>query len=278
MFRAKVHIFLTVLVFFVTCFKTAYSENDGETQSEPNDTTSLPTQSTNLGFGHAFLASFSVIIVSEIGDKTFFIAAIMSMKYPRLVVFAGAITALAIMTIFSAVFGVVFIHLIPTMVTHYLSIVLFVIFGLKMLYDGYYMSAAEATEELEEVQSDIRRREEEVNKDANRVATQDPESGVIKKPKSSVAAILIRIFIQAFTMTFVAEWGDRSQLTTIILSAREDLSGVIVGGVLGHSICTGVAVVGGRFIAQKISVRTVTLIGGVVFLLFAVTSLFYKPE
>lgn len=33
----------------------------------------------NLGFIHAFIASFSVIIVSEIGDKTFFIAAIMSM-------------------------------------------------------------------------------------------------------------------------------------------------------------------------------------------------------
>lgn len=34
---------------------------------------------SNLGFIHAFIASFSVIIVSEIGDKTFFIAAIMSM-------------------------------------------------------------------------------------------------------------------------------------------------------------------------------------------------------
>ena len=40
-------------------------------------TTQAPT--TNLGFIHAFVASFSVIIVSEIGDKTFFIAAIMSM-------------------------------------------------------------------------------------------------------------------------------------------------------------------------------------------------------
>lgn len=62
--------------------------------------------------------------------------------------------------------------------------------------------------------------------------------------------------MQSFTMTFVAEWGDRSQLTTIILSARENLSGVILGGVIGHSICTGIGVIGGRFIAQKISVKT----------------------
>jgi putative Ca2+/H+ antiporter (TMEM165/GDT1 family) len=30
-----------------------------------------------------------------------------------------------------------------------------------------------------------------------------------------------RIFLQAFTMTFMAEWGDRSQIATVILAARE---------------------------------------------------------
>lgn len=37
----------------------------------------------SVGFIHAFVSSFSVIIVSEIGDKTFFIAAIMAMKHSR---------------------------------------------------------------------------------------------------------------------------------------------------------------------------------------------------
>lgn len=68
--------------------------------------------------------------------------------------------------------------------------------------------------------------------------------------------VLSKVLMQAFTMTFLAEWGDRSQLTTIILSAREDIPGVIVGGVLGHSLCTGLAVIGGRMVAQRISVRT----------------------
>lgn len=56
---------------------------------------------TDLGFIHAFVASISVILVSELGDKTFFIAAIMAMRHPRLVVFAGAIAALGLMTVLS---------------------------------------------------------------------------------------------------------------------------------------------------------------------------------
>lgn len=53
----------------------------------------------------------------------------------------------------------------------------------------------------------------------------------------------------------VSEWGDRSQISTIILAAREDVWGVTIGSLLGHSICTGIAVLGGRMVAQLISVR-----------------------
>ncbi len=55
----------------------------------------------DMGFIHAFVASLSVVIVSELGDKTFFIAAIMAMRHSRGVVFAGAISALFIMTVMS---------------------------------------------------------------------------------------------------------------------------------------------------------------------------------
>ncbi|XP_044737637.1 transmembrane protein 165 [Chrysoperla carnea] len=243
----------------------------------PADDTKGFTQ--DLGFIHAFFASLSVIIVSELGDKTFFIAAIMAMRHPRLTVFIGAISALALMTVLSALFGWI-ATVVPRAYTYYISTALFAIFGLKMLKEGYSMSPTDAQEELEEVQSDLRKKEEEYEKEASTSLLQDPESGVIRKvPKANnVCWFLSRIFLQSFTMTFLAEWGDRSQLTTIILAAREDVTGVIIGGILGHSLCTGLAVLGGRMIAQKISVRTVTLIGGVVFLIFAFSAFFITPE
>lgn len=52
-------------------------------------------------FLHGFIASLSMIIVSELGDKTFFIAAIMAMRHSRIVVLAGALGALVFMTLLS---------------------------------------------------------------------------------------------------------------------------------------------------------------------------------
>ena len=48
-------------------------------------------QVATFGFVHAFIASLSVIVVSEIGDKTFFIAAIMAMKHSRSTVILNVI-------------------------------------------------------------------------------------------------------------------------------------------------------------------------------------------
>ena len=41
------------------------------------------------------------------------------------------------------------------------------------------------------------------------------------QPQRKWHSFISPIFLQALTLTFVAEWGDRSQLTTIILAARE---------------------------------------------------------
>ena len=247
------------------------------------DDTFLQTLQVSQGFLHAFVASLSVIIVSELGDKTFFIAAIMAMKHARSTVFAGAIAALGIMTLLSALGGTLVTTIIPRAYTYYLSAVLFLVFGAKMLKEGYDMSADEGQEEYEEVQADLRRREEEAEKDPE--VGMGSGSGSAGKPASSSNAatrflrrFFPRIFLQSLTLTFLAEWGDRSQIATIVLAAREDLAGVVIGGTLGHALCTGLAVIGGRMIAQRISVRTVTLVGGVVFIFFALSAFLINPS
>lgn len=121
---------------------------------------SLSAPKTSFNFIHAFFASLSVIVVSEIGDKTFFIAAIMAMKHPRCTVYMGAMFALGLMTLLSALLGNILTKLIPKVYTYYASSVLFALFGLKMLREGWQMDASDASEEYEEASSTLREQEE----------------------------------------------------------------------------------------------------------------------
>jgi len=255
-------------------------ETVGEVIGKPA-TDSASSLDAPLLFLPAFFASISMIIVSELGDKTFFIAAIMAMRHNRWVIFLSAICALGLMTVLSAVMGLALPSIMPREYTHLASVMLFVFFGIRLLRDAYYMSADEANEELEEVESELEKKEIELgNTDVNNLESgnsaglktnafskDDPSQ---KDKFSKMWQNLVSpIFIQCFTMTFLAEWGDRSQITTIALAAAKNPYGVTIGGVIGHALCTGLAVIGGKLLATRISEKTVATVGGVLFLFFA---------
>jgi len=224
------------------------------------------TEKFTMKFWTAFVNSVAMILVTELGDKTFFIAAILAMRHDRSVIFAGAISALAVMTVLSAAIGFALPSVLPRQYTHYAATGLFVYFGVKLLLEGKELySKGEGlgpSDELEEVEQSLKEKNED-----------DVESASDKQKKNNNA-----LLIECFTLTFLAEWGDRSQIATIALAAAKDPFGVTLGGILGHSFCTGLAVVGGRMIAARISERQVLLCGGVLFLLFAVHGLYVGPN
>jgi hypothetical protein len=67
--------------------------------------------------------------------------------------------------------------------------------------------------------------------------------------------LLSPAWVQTFVMTFLGEWGDRSQIATVAMAAGSDYWWVTAGAVIGHGLCTAGAVIGGRAIAGKISMR-----------------------
>ena len=128
------------------------------------------------------------------------------------------------------------------------------------------------SEELAEVEEEI-----ESKKGDGEVADDkmDLETGSKELEPTSKTAEQVKVFTQAFMLTFLAEWGDRSQIATIALASAKNPWGVVLGGLIGHAFCTGLAVVGGRMLAARISEKTVALIGGSLFLVFAFTSFLY---
>lgn len=140
------------------------------------------------------------------------------------------------------------------------------------------------SDELQEVEEELVKKKGEGEGNEEDDDEEDVESGNNGKRKKSRGFWCIsgldnvKVFTQAFTLTFLAEWGDRSQIATIALAASKNPYGVIFGGLVGHALCTGMAVVGGRMLAARISERSVAVIGGVLFLFFGVTSFIWGPE
>lgn len=243
----------------------------------------------HLRFASAFLASISMVVVSEFGDKTFFIAAIMAMRHNRLEVFTSAIAALALMTVLSAAMGQTLPAILDPKVTHYMATALFFFFGAKLLRDALRSDAAgDLKDELEEAEEELQDMEGADDSAVELLpgAEKAPRKGGLGAAASRFAASCSRffrrffskVFLQCFSMTFLAEWGDRSQIATIALAAQKDAWGVTAGGIVGHALCTGVAVLGGKLLATRVSERTILLSGGVLFLIFGVHSIYFGEE
>ncbi|KAI9637271.1 uncharacterized protein MKK02DRAFT_36329 [Dioszegia hungarica] len=268
----------------------------------------------------ALVQAFVMIVVSEIGDKTFLIAAIMASRHSRVTVFGGAFASLVVMSILSAALGRVILGLIPKVWTLWAAAVLFLVFGAKMLQESLSMSSSHLSEEMREV-------EEELEHDSSQHDTQNPRgttipledleegklgngdtalrprsasprpgapragspkialsfplSGGGPKPKRSwhedlregvrntIQLLTSPVFAQAFVLTFLGEWGDRSQITTIAMGGAHSIPVIAFGTILGHGLCTFGAVMGGRYLSTKISVKHISLIGAFAFVIFA---------
>uniref|UniRef100_A0A7S3LMN9 GDT1 family protein n=1 Tax=Aplanochytrium stocchinoi TaxID=215587 RepID=A0A7S3LMN9_9STRA len=248
------------------------TENEIEIEDQDNDNDLEEGGHHKDSFVFAFINSLAMIIVTELGDKTFFIAAIMAMKHKRILVYSGAIGALTVMTILSAMIGFALPTLLPKIYTHYAAVLLFLFFGGKMLQEAYEMhvSPPEHNEELAEVE------EQFANTNGK---SSGLEAGLVKNLPLGlkINRKQLEILSQAFTLTFLAEWGDRSQIATIALASSKNPYGVTIGGTIGHAICTGLAVLGGRMLATRISEKQVAIAGGSLFLLFALHSIITGP-
>ncbi|KHO00980.1 putative protein family UPF0016 [Metarhizium album ARSEF 1941] len=280
------------------------SKQNGKSQSRPHAVPEDKDEGIIQPF-HSWLLSFTMILVSEVGDKTFLVAALMAMKHDRMVVFSAAFGALLVMTVLSAVLGHAVPTLVPKRLTSFLAAALFFSFGAKLLNEGMRMDPSEGVSaEMREVEQELAEKEKEMSNGHGNISAYNLEMGLggrnsrsksrfpspPRSPSQSpsrspprrsgsmggfvqgvgnlCSLLLSPAWVQTFAMTFLGEWGDRSQIATIAMAAGQDYWWVTLGATCGHAICTGVAVLGGRAIAGRVSLKIVTVGGAVAFLVF----------
>ncbi|KAJ6910589.1 hypothetical protein NC652_021296 [Populus alba x Populus x berolinensis] len=205
-----------------------------------------------------FTKSLAMTVLSEIGDKTFFAAAILAMRHPRRLVLSGCLSALIVMTILSASVG----WAAPNL----LSFALFSwhdsLFSLEFIS---VLSNREA-EELAEVEAKLDA-DWKANTGTAKAGSKDSDE-LKKQRRTFLSQFFSPILLKAFSITFFGEWGDKSQIATIGLAADENPFGVVMGGIVGHALCTTAAVIGGKTLASQISEKIVALSGGALFIVF----------
>jgi putative Ca2+/H+ antiporter (TMEM165/GDT1 family) len=243
----------TVLVSTTAMAAILFVANPAHAALLPSVPTAPPAAAWSLA-ETGFYQAFSLVFLSEIGDKTFFIAGLLSAKTGKVISFVGSIAALSVMTVLSVVLGQVF-HSVPSGIADLplddiAACGAFLFFCIKTIKEALELKEGESImdEELEDAKEAV---------DGSKTVTETTPWGQI---------------VSIFALVFAAEFGDRSFISTIALSAAQNPVSVAAGAIAAHAVATGIAVLGGSVVARNISERWIGIIGGSLFIVFAFTT------
>ena len=184
--------------------------------------------------------AFGAIFVVELPDKTFIATLVMSTKMRPLFVWIGVGLAFLVQTAIAVGLGKA-ASFLPEQLIHTVAALMFLI-GAVILF-----------REARSADDDEAEQEEEY------AARADP------------AAHGFRVVATSFLVLFAAEWGDLSQLLTISLVAKYDDPVSVFLGAWGALLAvSGLAVIVGRLLLQRIQLSLLHYVGATVCVRMAV--------
>lgn len=185
------------------------------------------------------------------------------------------------MSTLSSFLGALLPMLLSQRTAHWISAALFGGFGLVGLYQGLHMTGHEIDDEWKEVQDEVCADDEihelesieysntDTPGSTNHVETRCSAGASVLDGVRNLGSLLVSpVFSQAFLLSFLGEWGDRSQITTMALAATHGVVIVAIGTSLAHLACIALAIAAGSLLARRLSPRHLTLSGAVLFLIF----------
>ena len=181
----------------------------------------------------AFWTSFIVIALAEVGDKTQLLAIILSTKYGRLPVLLGLMMALSLLSLVAVLCGTIIFDIVPLVYVKILAAISFIVFAAWTFIEK---DRGEDEGEVERAEND-------------------------RKYKRTA-----RVFSYVFGLVFVAEFGDKTQLSTIVLSSTlHEPLWIFLGAVLAFFVVDAPCVLLGKKIAERVNVRHIKIVSGIVF-------------
>ena len=212
-------------------------------------------------FYPSLIQSFLVIFLSEIADRTFILVLIYSLKMHWIPLILTSLFSMYFMNILAIVAGYTIILLVPRSLIDWIGFVCFLAFGLFCVYEGLEMESKSVQEEYEE---EIQKNESNYNSLINE---EDRD-----KNKESTWKLCLELFV----FLCLSEFGDKSEITTVTIAAVYNLYGVLIGTMLAYFCDIVIAAFLGHYIGKFLTEKMMNVIGGLLFIGFAVQILIIK--
>ncbi len=203
----------------------------------------------------ALLASFGLVFMAELGDKTQLVILTLSARCGFKQVFLGAASAFALLNALAVTVGVVLYELVPENVVKYAVSALFILFGLFMFLPG---------------------REGEKRGAAGKI--QEGESGECEEGFEAAASPgeSRGPFLASFLMVSLMELGDKTQLSLLALTAKYSYPALVfTGGTLALWATSFIGAVVGARIGRFVSRSWMRRISGGIFIAFGIINLLW---
>jgi putative Ca2+/H+ antiporter (TMEM165/GDT1 family) len=238
--------------------------------------TALGTDASSPSAFEGVPSSFLAVFITEIGDKTFFLAMLLAVRHGKLAVFVATVSAMFFMTLGSTFTGYLLSESAETLEASvqwmdFVAAAVFIAFAAQLLRDAHRLHVKDQNDQ--EVRSLLggdggysTQHGELLDAEETLQEEDQKEGGKVKTWWGGV--------YQTFCLMFVAEWGDRSMFATMALATQHAPLGVICGTMCAHALANSIAVVGGEMLGNVISEKYMALAGAVVFLTFGVASLY----
>lgn len=182
----------------------------------------------------AFLLSFVVIFVAELGDKSQLMAMAFATRYRFWTVLWAITAATAVVHLFSVALGVLVGGVIPSGPVN-------VVAGLAFLGFGLWTLRGDTLSEEEESRAE-------------------------RSTRSAFLAIAVAFFL--------AELGDKTMLATVTLATTEGWLGTWIGSTLGMVAADALAIAVGTLLGRTLPERAISIGAAVLFFVFGIWLVF----
>jgi putative Ca2+/H+ antiporter (TMEM165/GDT1 family) len=235
-------------------------------------------------FGTSVVKSFSVTFMAEVADKTFILLLFYSMRMAKVKLILLSLVSLLGMNLLTVILGGSIPLLLYANFIDWVALILFFIFSIMLFEEAYHMD----NKTLKTRYDKYTKKHQKLKEQALMRTLSEPDPSLRERLLSEGDAEIEhiqtnvpqqedpRLVWSFFTSLMVAECGDRSMFSTLLIAAVYDFWGVLLGSTVAHIICILLAIFMGSFLSNYVTEKQTNYIGGALFLFFAIEMVLLK--